>query len=87
MRRLKRRLIERSRAAREGRRVYAFYRGFRDRRAGRTANPYKPGSEEARCWDAGWQYADSEQRESSPPPVCRFGPGGDYVRDWPEEQE
>jgi hypothetical protein len=57
----RRRLIDARRAAREGRRYHAFYRGAKDCRAGRPANPYRAGSEEAHCWDAGWKYAEAEQ--------------------------
>jgi hypothetical protein len=80
---LRRRLIERRRAAREGRRFGAFYLGIRAFRTGREGNPFAPGGEEARCWEAGWKYAESEKYESNPAPVCRFGPGGDFVKDWP----
>ena len=80
----RRRLIERSRAAREGRRMHAFYCGFRDARANKHLNPYAQGSEQARCWEAGRQYAACQERQELPSPVCRLGPGGDYVRDWPE---
>ena len=85
MNRLRKRLIDRRLGAREGKRFIAFYRGARDCRAAHAVNPYPPGSKEAGCWEAGWKYRESEQRESTPPPVCRFGPGGDFVRDWPEE--
>ncbi|MGC9455228.1 MAG: hypothetical protein ACP5HU_10240 [Phycisphaerae bacterium] len=55
---VRRRLIDRSRAAREGRRFHAFYRGCCDARAGRDANPYPAASEEAACWDKGRRYAE-----------------------------
>jgi hypothetical protein len=58
---IKRRLIEARQAAREGKRFAAFYRGCRDRRAGKTANPCPPGSVEARCWQAGFEYAEEER--------------------------
>jgi hypothetical protein len=57
----KRRLIEARKAAREGKRFAAFYRGCKDRRAGRMVNPYAPGSEEARCWQAGYEYVEGER--------------------------
>jgi len=57
----KRRLIEARRAAREGGRYAAFYRGCRDCRTGKSANPYPPGTVEAGCWQAGYQYAKDEQ--------------------------
>jgi hypothetical protein len=66
---------------REGRRWYAFYRGYRAAREGKASNPHEAGSEPHACWAAGRAYAEQEQRETSPPPVCRFGPGGDFVRD------
>ena len=82
-------LIEKRQAAREGKRFAAFYRGARACRAGRQGNPYTPGSDEARCWEAGWKYAESEATEQlrADPPLCRFGPGGDFTRDWPEEKQ
>jgi hypothetical protein len=66
--------------------MHAFYLGFRDARAGISVNPYAPGSERARCWEAGRQYAASQECDQTPPPVCRFGPGGDYLRDWPNTE-
>lgn len=56
----KRRLIEAQAAAREGRRFAAFYRGHKDHLAGNSVNPYKPGSIDARGWDAGFKYAEGE---------------------------
>ena len=84
MNRQRKRLIERRLAAREGRRFGAFYRGVRDFRANRATNPFPPDTEDARCWQAGWKYAESEKQQV-PVPLCRFGPGGDYVRDWTPE--
>ena len=57
----KRRLIEARQAAREGKRFAAFYRGCKDRRAGKTANSYPPGTVEAQCWQAGHEYAEGER--------------------------
>jgi hypothetical protein len=57
----RRRLIDARRAAHEGRRYHAFYRGAKDCRAGRSANPYRAGSMEAGCWQAGYKYAKDEQ--------------------------
>jgi hypothetical protein len=57
----KHRLIEARKAAREGKRFAAFYRGCKDRRAGKTANPFPPGGVEARCWQAGCEYAEGER--------------------------
>ena len=79
----RRRVIDRTAARREGRRWHAFYQGFQARRANRPRNPHRPGSALHDCWEAGWSFAD-EPKPS--PPVCRFGPGGDFVRDWPEGQ-
>ena len=58
---VKHRLIEARKAACEGKRFAAFYRGCKDRRAGKTANPFPPDSEEARCWQAGHKYAEGER--------------------------
>ena len=57
----KRKMIDARKAAREGKRFAAFYHGCRDRRAGKTANPFPPGSVEARCWQAGCAYAEGER--------------------------
>ena len=54
-------MIDAKQAAREGRRFHAFYRGCRDRREGRTENPYGPGSQEAECWENGRRYAEGEE--------------------------
>ena len=75
----RKRLIERSRAAKEGRRFHAFYRGVRDADLGRHENPFPAGSEQDRCWQAGQNFA----REEGNPPPCRFGPGGSFTSDWP----
>jgi len=56
----KRKMIDARTAAREGKRFAAFYHGCKDCRAGRTANPYAPGSEEARCWQAGVRYREDD---------------------------
>ncbi len=82
----RRRMIDRARASREGRRWHAFYQGCQARRAGRPGNPHPPGTEAHECWQAGWMYAEPDRIQAVPPPACRFGPGGDYVRDRPEEQ-
>lgn len=85
---VRRRLIEQRRAQREGKRFAAFYRGAKAQAAGQPANPFPAGSEEADCWQAGWNYAQSKAADEQPipanPPVCRFGPGGNFVQDWPE---
>ena len=57
----RRRIIDSRKAAREGRRFAAFYRGCKDRRAGRTVNPFAPGTVEAECWQAGQKYAEGER--------------------------
>ena len=51
-------MIDRQKAAREGKRFHAFYQGCHAARAGRTANPYAPGSEEADCWENGRKYEE-----------------------------
>ncbi len=56
----RKRLIEKQRARREGRRFHAFYRGVSDRRAERSVNPFRPGSQEAQCWDAGRKYVEDD---------------------------
>ena len=58
---LKRRLIEARKAAREGKRFAAFYRGCKDSRAGQTVNPFASGSVEASCWQAGHEYGEGER--------------------------
>lgn len=85
MNRLLKRVIDRRLAAREGKRFSAFYRGASDCRTGRPGNPFPPGSEESGCWEDGWQYAESEKRKSVTP-LCRFGPGGEFMNDWPRER-
>ena len=59
--RRRQRLIDAKQAAREGRRFHAFYRGCKDRREGRRENPYRPGSQEAACWENGRKYAEGEE--------------------------
>ena len=80
MNRAQRRLIEKRLAGREGKRFAAFYRGARDRRAGREGNPFRAGTDEAHGWEAGWKYADAQQSDAAAP-LCRLGPGGDYAQD------
>ncbi len=82
---LRRRIIEKAKAAREGRRMHAFYRGFQARRGGLVGNPHPPGGELHACWKAGWEFAQDDTPPA--PPVCRFGPGGDFVRDWPDSAD
>ena len=55
--RARQRMIDARKAAREGKRFYAFYRGCHDARAGRATNPYPPDSGEAVWWTNGWKYA------------------------------
>jgi len=74
-------MIDRAKAGREGRRWHAFYQGYRARRANRPGNPHRAGTDAHACWEAGWKFAEEPEVR---PPVCRFGPGGDYVRDWPD---
>ena len=54
----RRRLIDRRRAAREGKRFGAFYRGYRDAKVGRTANPYPANSDDSVHWENGRRYAE-----------------------------
>jgi hypothetical protein len=53
-------MIDAHKAAKEGRRMYAFYQGFKARRGGGGANPHSKGSEDHRCWESGWKYAGLE---------------------------
>jgi hypothetical protein len=41
--------------------MHAFYRGVKDARSGGGANPYRDGTEEARCWENGRMYAEDEK--------------------------
>ena len=47
--------------AKEGKRFYAFYRGWRDARAGRHENPYPAGTESARHWASGQKYMEDDE--------------------------
>ena len=82
------RIVDAGKARREGQRYRAFYQGYHARRANRPGNPFTRGSADYYSWEAGWKYAESESQDriEAVPPLCRFGPGGDFVRDWPEEQ-
>ncbi len=53
-------MIDAHKAAKEGKRMYAFYQGVKARKAGQGANPFAPGGEEHTCWANGWKYADME---------------------------
>jgi hypothetical protein len=53
-------MIDARKAAREGKRMYAFYQGFKARRRGAGDNPYTKGSEDYLCWANGWKYAGPE---------------------------
>ena len=57
----RKRLIESRQAAKHGKRFYAFYRGFWDRKAGRKVNPFPAGSEDAGCWENGQKYVEDGQ--------------------------
>ena len=82
--RRRRLIVNLTEIGREGRRYYVFYKGYQARQRSQPGNPYKPGTADHACWEAGWKYAcDEEEQSKSAPPVCRLGPGGDYVRDWP----
>lgn len=88
MNRPRQRIIDAGEARKEGRRYHAFYQGYHARRTSKPDNPFRPGSPDHESWEAGWKFAEleSQERLEAVPPLCRFGPGGDYVRDWPEEQ-
>ena len=51
-------MIDARRAAREGKRFYAFYRGVRDARLGRAVNPFPSGGDEALDWANGRKYVE-----------------------------
>ena len=55
---VRRRMIDARRAAREGKRFYAFYRGVRDARLGRAVNPFPSGGDESLDWANGRKYAE-----------------------------
>ena len=59
MRPQRRHIVNLADIGREGRRYYAFYRGYQAQRATKSPNPYKPGTEAHRCWQAGWRYAEA----------------------------
>lgn len=84
MNRFRQRLIDKSRGARDGRRMHAFYQGFQARRSGLVGNPHAPGGELHACWKAGYDFATDEQVREPQASLCRFGPGSDFTRDWPE---
>lgn len=58
----RKRMIEKSKAAKEGRRMHAFYVGFWAARRGGGSNPFPAGSEKATCWQAGWEFAQETQQ-------------------------
>lgn len=82
----RRRMLDARQARKVGRRYHAFYRGYQARRISAPGNPYRPGTEDHASWEAGWRFAEMEgpPQGDTAPPVCRFGPGGAFVRDWPE---
>jgi len=55
--RRRRLIVNLAEIGREGRRYYAFYRGYQAKRTSRPGNPHKAGTLEHKCWQAGWQYA------------------------------
>jgi len=57
----RKRLISSCQVAKEGKRFYAFYRGWRDARAGRHENPYPAGTESARHWASGQKYMEDDE--------------------------
>lgn len=60
MRRKKNKMIDARKAAKEGRRMYAFYKGVKAHGRGDGANPYAKGTEDHACWANGWKYAAEE---------------------------
>ena len=86
MNRPRQRIIDASKARREGKRYHSFYQGYHARRTSRPGNPFKPGSPEHESWEAGWKYAEAESQDriEAVPPLCRFGPGGDFTHDLSE---
>jgi len=50
-------IVNLTEVGREGRRFYTFYRGYQARQRNRPGNPYKPGTADHACWEAGWKYA------------------------------
>lgn len=72
---------------RMGRRYCAFYHGYKAQRAGNHTNPHDADSEEHECWNAGYEFAGDDPAPPREPPVCRFGPGGDFVHDWPPNSD
>ncbi len=55
------RMLDKRRAAREGRRFHAFYLGCQAQRSRSPGNPHKAGTEDHASWQAGWQYAGGEE--------------------------
>jgi len=58
MNRRQRMMIDAKQVAREGKRIHAFYRGYRAHQAGERRNPFPAGSEESSCWRNGWKFAE-----------------------------
>jgi hypothetical protein len=56
----KRKMIDARKAAKEGKRMYAFYQGFKARRRGTGTNLFPRGSEDHKCWENGWKYAEAD---------------------------
>ncbi len=83
MDRRQRHMIDTQRAAREGKRHHAFYRGYCAFKMNQPGNPYSADGDLFNCWENGWKFAKFRDRSE---PLCRLGPGGDYVQDWPEAQ-
>ena len=83
---LRRKIIDRRQAAKEGRRFHAFYLGYHAFRKGQAANPFAERSEDAENWSKGYQYAqDLAQDPLAGTPLVKLGPGGDYLRTWLED--
>ena len=60
-------MIDARKAAKEGKRMYAFYQGFKARRRGAGTNPYPKGSEDHRCWDNGWKFSAAGEEGADGP--------------------
>jgi len=64
--RRRRLIVNLSEIGREGRRYYTFYRGYQARQNDQPGNPYRPGTADHACWEAGWKYACDEETAREP---------------------
>jgi hypothetical protein len=78
MNRNRQRIIDRGKARKEGRRMHAFYQGFKAFRKGLVGNPHPPGSELYACWNAGYEFAQDEQVPAPEPHVCGLEADGKF---------